>query len=287
MSTENKGLEFRISLRSDVYYLVRTSDESTDKIESSVIWYKWTNHEILVMLIKRIETFFGREVDERKLLELKQYQIAPRLNSIMTERFLGNGKWENAPVYRILMSLIRKRPRDLVKLCTMAATQAMIDKKNIIETQHLRAIFENYSSGRITDTVNEYKSELPDIERLILSMKPSGKDKKNTEGYIYTTSQLNNKIRNIISNGRFRFSNGKEANEKDLANFLYKINFLTARKELENGEIQRKYFDENQYINSSIVDFGFDWEIHPAYRWALQPSKINEIFYKMDLSSDD
>ena len=40
-------LMFRIGLRSDVYYLVRTSDESTDKIERNVIWLSWTNHEIL------------------------------------------------------------------------------------------------------------------------------------------------------------------------------------------------------------------------------------------------
>ena len=46
LASENTGLSFRISLRSDVYYLVRTSDESTDKIEGSVIWFSWTNHEI-------------------------------------------------------------------------------------------------------------------------------------------------------------------------------------------------------------------------------------------------
>ena len=34
ISTENRGIYFRVSLRSDVYYLARTSDESTDKIES-------------------------------------------------------------------------------------------------------------------------------------------------------------------------------------------------------------------------------------------------------------
>src|SRR5690606_15703931 len=53
ISTENRGIFFRVSLRSDVYYLARTSDESTDKTESSVIWYSWTNHEILVLLVKR------------------------------------------------------------------------------------------------------------------------------------------------------------------------------------------------------------------------------------------
>lgn len=58
LSNENSGLLFKVSLRSDVYYLVRTSDESTDKIEGSVVWCKWTNHEILVLLIKRILTYF-------------------------------------------------------------------------------------------------------------------------------------------------------------------------------------------------------------------------------------
>src|ERR1044071_144909 len=87
MASDNAGLQFRIALRSDVYFLVRTSDESTDKIESSVIWYSWTNHEILVLLIKRIETFFGRAVDDAALLEQRQYAIATYLNSVMEQRF--------------------------------------------------------------------------------------------------------------------------------------------------------------------------------------------------------
>ena len=38
MANDNPGLLFKVSLRSDVYYLVRTSDESTDKIEGTVVW---------------------------------------------------------------------------------------------------------------------------------------------------------------------------------------------------------------------------------------------------------
>ena len=63
-----QNLKFRIALRSDVYYAVRTSDETTDKIDGSVIWQSWSNHEILVMLIKRIETYFGREINQDFLL---------------------------------------------------------------------------------------------------------------------------------------------------------------------------------------------------------------------------
>ena len=28
---------------------------------------------------------------------------------------------------------------------------------------------------------------------------------------------------------------------------------------------------------SVFADFGFDWEIHPAYRWALQPQDIQDV----------
>ena len=71
-----------------------------------------------------------------------------------------------------------------------------------------------------------------------------------------------------------------------MAQFLYKINFLTARKELPDGTIHRKYFEENRYLSSDFVDFGYDWEIHPAYRWALQPDTIDDIFHKLSLNSD-
>ena len=96
------------------------------------------------------------------------------------------------------------------------------------------------------------------------------------------------KIENIqASRGSFRFSNGRTAEKQELAAFLYKINFLTARKESSQGEIIRKYFEENRYLKSKFVDFGFDWEIHPAYRWALQPDTIDDIFKMLELSADE
>lgn len=287
MANENPGLFFKISLRSDVYYLVRTSDESTDKIEGSVIWFKWTNHEIFVLLIKRILTCFGEDVNEENLLKTNQFQLRFYLDKIMEQKFEGRGKWENTYTYKVLMSLIRKRPRDLVKLCTLAAHQAQYNNSNILKAEHFLAVLEEYSQGRIQDTINEYKSELPKIQELLFGMKPSKKTKLTTDGFVYTTSELMQKLNNLKQNTNFIFKNGKEAFAKDLAQFLYKINFITARKQLDSGEIQRKYFEENRYLSPSFVDFGYDWEVHPAFRWALQPDDVNDIFNKLRLSCDD
>jgi len=283
---ENTGLNFRISLRSDVYFLVRTSDESTDKIEGSVIWQTWTNHEIFVLLIKRIESFFSRKVDEKSLLATPQKDLARHLYPIIEPRFQGSGLWENAPMYRVLMSLIRKRPRDLVKLCTLGGRNAREMKNDQIQTSNFQNIFEEYSQGRLQDTINEFRSELPLIEKLIMNMKPSKKERTARAGYLYKTDGLLKKISNICEMGQFTFSNGREATNKDLAAFMYKINFLTARKEMPQGII-RKYFEENRYLSSQFADFGFDWEIHPAYRWALQPENISDIFQTLHLTADE
>lgn len=287
LANENDGISFKVSLRSDVYFLVRTSDESTDKIEGSVVWFSWTNHEILVMLIKRILTYFNEPVDEEKLMATPQKHLAHHLERIFENPFEGRGKWEKVSIHRILMSLIRKRPRDLVKLCSSAAQMASSENSSVIKSIHLQSIFEEYSQGRIQDTINEYKSELPKIESLIFGMRPNKTERKSSSGYIFTTSELHAKISKIKESNNFVFANKRSTDTKNLAQFLYKINFLTARKIISEGEIQRKYFEENRYLYSSFVDFGYEWEIHPAFRWALQPDNIGEIMNHLILNSEN
>lgn len=286
LSRDIPNLKFRLALRSDVYYAVRTSDETTDKIDGSVVWQSWSNHEILVMLIKRIENFFGREINETEMLKLDQKEISTYLDSVFEPRFRGSGKWENAPMYRVIMSLIRRRPRDLVKLCTLSARQAFNHRHCRITTQDMEAVFNNYSHDRMTDTANEYKSELPNISDLLLKMKPTQKELRKNHPSIFTRAELLEKIKNIIRMGNFTFCDGRMVTANEIAAFMYKINFLTARKNVD-GIIQRLYYDENRYIYNEFTDFGYDYEIHPAYRWALQPDRIDHIFKDIELSMDD
>lgn len=271
LCNNNEGLKIRLSLRSDVYYLVRTSDESTDKIEGYVVWHSWTHHDMLLMLIKRIETYFGRKFDIESYNKTSQSNLANFLSPIFEKTFEGRGKWEKVPMYKVLLTMIRKRPRDLVKLCSMAANNAFENDNHKIGTNNLIAIFANYSQGRLQDTVNEYKSELPEIESLLLNMKPNQRERKGGKGYVYTTPELKLKLKNFLDRKRLFMKSGKKATADDLLTFLYKINFITARKKGEDGKIVRHYFEEKQYITNTHADFGFDWEIHPAFRWALDP----------------
>jgi hypothetical protein len=286
MAGEDARLQFRIGLRTDVYHLVRTSDESTDKIEANLIWLIWTNHEILTAMAKRVATYFGEKVDEPQLLSLNQSEIAQRLNKVITPRFEGRGKWENEATYRILMTLVRKRPRDLVKLFYYAAKEAKKDDAQIIRSAHLQRVFEKYSNERLRDVINEFKTELPQIEDLLLGMRQTAKEREQGIGPVFEDGQLYGKIKNISQGLNLRFSNGEVVSPQNIARFLYKCDFVTARFE-DQGYILRKHFEENQILMNNRAQFGFKWEIHPAYRWALEPQKASSLADRIDLSNTE
>jgi hypothetical protein len=142
-------------------------------------------------------------------------------------------------------------------------------------------ILPDYSRSIINDAIAEYKSELPQIERLIYGMKPNKKEKTTGQSFVFTTSELHKKLFNIKQQVRFVFASGKHADMHDLSRFLYKINFITARRTLDDGTIERKNYEENNVLSSSYIDFGYDWEIHLAYRWVLQPDTLDDIFNRI------
>jgi len=86
-----------------------------------------------------------------------------------------------------------------------------------------------------------------------------------------------------LSQKKFLFSNGKEASAKELIAFMYKINFLVGRKDLSDGYIDRKYFEDNKYLSTSYADFAYKWEVHPAFRWALYP-ECRDVFKEIDIA---
>lgn len=273
----DKRIRVKIGLRSDVYYLVRTSDESTDKIERNVIWLRWTNHEILSVIAKRIETFFESKTTQEQILNFEQSYISRHiLSKVIVHQFEGRGRWKNRPIHNVLLSMTRKRPRDLVKIMQGSAKNAYASGNLIIQSSDLQRTFEPYSEERLRDIINEFRSEVPQIEALLLNMRPTKKEIRTSDSFLFTTGGLIKKLKQVIGHTNLTFRNGANLTEKSLIQFLYKIDFITARKLVED-RIDRKYFDQSRFLANEFVDFGYDWEVHPAYRWALQPQDISNV----------
>jgi len=237
-------------------------------------------------MAKRVATYFNEEVDETQLLRLRQPEIAFRLNKVIEPRFHGRGKWENEATYKILMTLTRKRPRDLVKLFYNSAKEAYKDGSEIISANHLIRIFERYSNERLRDVANEFKTELPKIEDVLLGMRQTRKERERGIGPVFDDGQLFSKLETVITGVRPMFTNGENVTAQSLARFLFKCDFMTARYD-QDGMILRKHFEENQILVNQNSQFRFKWEIHPAYRWALAPQDISTLIDKVDLTNED
>ncbi len=210
ISGADQRIRFRIGLRSDVYFLVRTSDESTDKIERNVLWLTWSNHEILCVIAKRIETFVGNSTDQAQILKMSQLAVSSLiLSKVIEPVFLGRGHWSKRPVHNVLLSLTRQRPRDLVKLMHAAAKNAFGSGNIVITSKNLEDAFVSYSSERLQDIINEFSTELPEIERLLLNFKPLKRTARTVDSYLFTTDQLVNRIKQIMQNTPLKFRNGR------------------------------------------------------------------------------
>lgn len=287
MCSDDNSLKIRISLRSDVYYLFRKADESTDKVSNNVITLDWSQHELLAMLVKRVQLYLGKNISDSELENMPQDEMALYLNDVMEDRFKGKGKWNNTPLRKILLSLVRKRPRDLINLCVLGARSANKNKRNKITTEDWEAVFSHYSQDRFNDTIVEHKFEIGNIESLLKGMTPTSSEMENRRKqrlFIYDTEAMLVKINSIRERGDYRFSNQREkATSQEILAFLYKINFITARKTLPSGFIDTKYFEDNNYLAGlDNVNFGYDWEVHPAFRKVLYPTS-NNIFETMDI----
>lgn len=279
MTSDMDGLSARIALRTDVYEMIR-NEEFSDKFESSIIKCQWNNREIMKTLAIRICSYFNVSFDEGNTSsqDTMQYNIIKYLNYIFVSKFDESTRvWRNAPTHRVIYSLIRRKPRDMVKLCQSVAEDAYNRKLNKIDSSSFLNILETYSQERLKDLVNEYSNQLPKLQDLLVRMAPTQQElrSKSSERYVYTTPELHTKIKNILQNISVKIyqptsESLKTADFHEISHFLYKIGFITGRKRNDSGKISRVYYDESPYLlNVNVGDGGYAWEIHPAYRGAL------------------
>ena len=101
MIQDVKGVNFRVTLRSDVWPVIRRHDEAMDKIEQYVSEIEWTEEDFKQILCRRIQTefsddFYGLDDDEL-------------LGKIFKPTVFWNEK--QVPTYQVLYILAYNRPR--------------------------------------------------------------------------------------------------------------------------------------------------------------------------------
>ena len=294
LTSDITSFKARIALRTDVYDYINTDEEFFDKYETSIISCKWENADILKVLIKRIASYFDIDCSDSFLNSRSQKNLAESMfPPLIKTQFENTRIWNGAKTYRVLMSLVRGVPRDLVKILNSAAEQAYNDNRKTIEPQDICDIIDNYSALRLKDISREFCSELRCIYELLLNMGPNKKEKllKKEKRYLYTTADLLEKIKNatdIIGKQTVHFTwEKKPALPMEIAHFLYKIGFITARKDTTNEIIRTNYEKTPILLTRKCGDKGYKWEIHPAYRAALYTYDPTDTGWESTISVSD
>lgn len=282
----NPGLTARVSLRSDVYWDLRGADESLDKFEENVVKVRWSQTEILAVLVKRVVTFLGTKLPEDDLQTADQTRLAEWIGPVFAESFVNTRSWPGASTHRVLLSLVRGRPRDIIKLAIESGRAAARRSAVRVEGRDILQIVPDYSTNRLQDLTVEFRRIMPDLERVLHAMAPTRSELQQMRVggldnvWVYRTDRLVAKINNI----RQRVQQTPGLDAMATARLLYRIGFVTARKRLPDGYIERHDFEEYPSLLGPGGDGGFLWEVHPAYRSALNLDKLVDWHSSVDLS---
>lgn len=275
LSNDDKGLNFRLSLRSDMYFLLRASDSNLDKIKGNIVNINWSQNDLWIVLIRRVQFYLNGGISEKEFVNKGQNDLDIYLKDIMELRFKGKGKWHNRPIHQILLSMIRERPRDLINLCLAGATEAAKNEHTVIQTSDWENIFRPYSIERFNDTIIEHRLEFngEGVSELLNAMKTTRKEANNKKNK-FNYDELFQKVNNVLSQKHITNNSKTVVSTDEAMEFLYRIGFFVARKQSTEGFIDRRgYIDDPNLIKQKK---GYEFEIHPAFRWALNYNDDNE-----------
>jgi hypothetical protein len=132
--------------------------------------------------------------------------------------------------------------------------------------------------------VSEYGSELHGLEALLYAMKPSKRERRTSDSYLLPTDEMYRRLDSALQQAPATFEDGTPATARALLPFLYKIDFLQARRDV-GDEVERVDYEMNPKITPETLDLGYMWEIHLAFRWALQFDDPSHIYRFAALSS--
>ncbi len=266
-----KGVNLRVTMRSDVWPTIRRYDESLDKLEQYVEEITWSEKDFRKLLFRRIESqstevpfdlpikksFFTEEQYEEKVIALV---------------FVPKVQWGNKKVYsyKVIHTLSYHRPRWAIQLCKLAQKNSARKNNSLIAKEDIDDVWGEYGSKRISDLVAEHKHQCKDIEELVNAFR--GEDRLINRDDLFKL--INNKIFNHMNTF---IDENKATSPREIANFLYRVGFLVARSEEEGTGYHHYSIREMPDLLSSRTDndFNMKWEIHPCYRQALDIKKIN------------
>lgn len=264
-------LYFRVTMRTDVWSIVRRFDESLDKLEQYVQEITWPLAEFRRILFRRIKAHVDKSNVGFRARD--SYHSEEELHEdYLALVFVPKMPWgdKQTYTYRVIHTLSYERPRWAIQLCKLAQASALQDRLDRIQKENIDEVWAEYGVKRIKDLVAEHKHQCPQIEELLNGFRGAERLMPRDQLFAWINNRISNHLKPTIEGHT-------TSAPREIAHFLYRIGFIVARS--EDGDSYRHYhFHEMPDFLTSRTDddFSVKWEVHPCYREALDIKKLDK-----------
>ena len=226
ITADVQNIAVRVSVRSDVWSVVKRTDEALDKCEQYMVDIAWSNDEARRILVKKVFSY------TRRTEGLPRWVRTTPEDRVLPLVFNPVVRWgdNEVPVDRPIHILSAGRPRWAAQLCKMAAEQAARNHRDRIGIQEIKAVLRDYGSFRLDDLYREHNHQYPALQRLIESF-AGGSRRYTTADLLEHISKRVIKVTGLPEIDGTAVTNGA----LDLGRFLYKIGFIHARDDTKGA----------------------------------------------------
>lgn len=278
LSNEIREIRFRTSIRPSTWAVVKPKFEALSKVEPYIVDLQWSQSQLEKMLANRVRSYLSRnsgvavasgQVDEASSSELVAIAFDDPMPWGVKEIREGlvaesDENYKSRSPSVVISTLSRYRPRWMIELCKLAAKNAHKRGRRRIGLDDLTAKLEDFGKTRIEDLIAEFRAQCDRIDLIIQSFK--GKPER------FKTDELVRHVKANLSSRDIKIAGiSGRPSDTEIIRFLFKIGFLTARRELASGDYRHySFFDEPTLLSDGANDLGVGWEIPSCFRQALQ-----------------
>lgn len=266
-----KDLMIRVTMRTDVWSMIRRYDEALDKVEQYAHEVLWQQSDFLKLLSLRVKASMVANNINLPVIPAHVTE-ADAQEKLLESVFVPKMEWSDRLVdtYKVIYTLSYERPRWAVQLCKLAQEAAIRNHSILISKDYIDQVWGEYGAKRIADLVAEHKHQCPNVLELLNSFRGASRLMSRDELFGW----INNRV---VEHMTPKIEGSLAKTPIEIAHFLYRLGFILARSDDASGNYEHYRFDQMPDFLSSRTDddFGLKWEIHPCYREALDIKKLD------------
>lgn len=267
-----RDIFFRITMRTDVWAIIRRYDESLDKVDQYVREILWYQRDFLQLLSLRIKA--SLEALSISFPKMPNHLPVEQAHErVLGQVFVPKMEWGDKLVdtYKVIYTLSYERPRWAIQLCKLAQEAAIRRRGTLIARGDIDEVWGEYGAKRIADLVAEHKHQCAQVQELLNAFRGSERLMSRDELFRWINNRISTHIAPVIEGESTR-------SPMEIARFLYRLGFILARSDRPDGSYEHYRFDQMPDFLTARTDedFALKWEIHPCYREALNIKKLDK-----------